>query len=136
MQWLAPGSGRPAVVTAQTRAQDAVRRRQPPSAAGVVGRLRSEAALGLPWWLDSCDISILPFTTQIKYALQTPPLRQALKLKVTFCVRGVLSPLLANVLLDEVDKELEKRGHAFVRYADDCNVYARSPRAGQRVMEL
>ena len=48
----------------------------------------------------------------------------------------MLSPLLANVLLDEVDKELEKRGHAFVRYADDCNVYARSPRAGQRVMEL
>jgi group II intron reverse transcriptase/maturase len=49
---------------------------------------------------------------------------------------GPLSPLLANVLLDEVDKELEKRGHAFVRYADDCNVYVRSPRAGQRVMGL
>jgi RNA-directed DNA polymerase len=49
---------------------------------------------------------------------------------------GPLSPLLANVLLDEVDKELERRGHAFVRYADDCNVYVRSRRAGQRVMEL
>jgi len=49
---------------------------------------------------------------------------------------GPLSPLLANVLLDEVDKELEKRGHAFVRYADDCNVYVRSRRAGARVMEL
>jgi group II intron reverse transcriptase/maturase len=49
---------------------------------------------------------------------------------------GPLSPLLANVLLDEVDKELEKRGHAFVRYADDCNVYVRSQRAGLRVMEL
>jgi group II intron reverse transcriptase/maturase len=48
---------------------------------------------------------------------------------------GPLSPLLANVLLDEVDKELEKRGHAFVRYADDLNVYVRSQRAGQRVME-
>jgi RNA-directed DNA polymerase len=48
---------------------------------------------------------------------------------------GPLSPLLANVLLDEVDKELEKRGHAFVRYADDCNVYVRSKRAGERVME-
>jgi RNA-directed DNA polymerase len=48
---------------------------------------------------------------------------------------GPLSPLLANVLLDEVDKELEKRGHAFVRYADDCNVYVRSRRAGERVME-
>ena len=47
---------------------------------------------------------------------------------------GPLSPLLANVLLDEVDKELEKRGHAFARYADDCNVYVRSKRAGERVM--
>jgi hypothetical protein len=42
--------------------------------------------------------------------------------------------LLANVLLDEVDRELEKRGHAFVRYADDCNVYVRSPKAGERVL--
>jgi group II intron reverse transcriptase/maturase len=47
---------------------------------------------------------------------------------------GPLSPLLANVLLDEVDKELEKRGHAFVRYADDLNVYVRSRMAGDRVM--
>ena len=45
-----------------------------------------------------------------------------------------LSPLLANVLLDEVDKELERRGHCFVRYADDCNVYVRSQKAGERVM--
>ena len=49
---------------------------------------------------------------------------------------GPLSPLLANVLLDEVDKELERRGHCFVRYADDANVYVRSRRAGQRVMVL
>jgi RNA-directed DNA polymerase len=49
---------------------------------------------------------------------------------------GPLSPLLANVLLDEVDKELERRGHCFARYADDCNVYVRSRRSGERVMEL
>ena len=49
---------------------------------------------------------------------------------------GPLSPLLANVLLDEVDRELERRGHCFVRYADDCNVYVRSRRAGERVMAL
>jgi group II intron reverse transcriptase/maturase len=47
---------------------------------------------------------------------------------------GPLSPLLANVLLDDVDKELERRGHACVRYADDLNVYVRSPRAGERVL--
>ena len=49
---------------------------------------------------------------------------------------GPLSPLLANVMLDEVDKELERRGHRFARYADDANVYVRSVRAGQRVMEV
>ncbi|MHA3903071.1 group II intron reverse transcriptase/maturase [Castellaniella sp. WN] len=49
---------------------------------------------------------------------------------------GPLSPLLANVLLDEVDRELECRGHCFVRYADDCNVYVGSRRAGERVMGL
>lgn len=49
---------------------------------------------------------------------------------------GPLSPLLGNVMLDEVDKELERRGHSFVRYADDCNVYVRSRQAGERVMGL
>jgi group II intron reverse transcriptase/maturase len=47
---------------------------------------------------------------------------------------GPVSPLLANVLLDEVDKELEQRGHAFVRYADDLRVFVGSKKAGQRVM--
>lgn len=47
---------------------------------------------------------------------------------------GPLSPLLSNVMLHELDKELEKRGHRFCRYADDCNIYVRSMRAGQRVM--
>jgi RNA-directed DNA polymerase len=49
---------------------------------------------------------------------------------------GPLSPLLANVMLDEVDKELERRGHCFARYADDANVYVRSVKAGERVMAL
>ncbi len=47
---------------------------------------------------------------------------------------GPLSPLLSNLVLDELDRELERRGHCFVRYADDCNIYVRSERAGQRVM--
>jgi RNA-directed DNA polymerase len=49
---------------------------------------------------------------------------------------GPLSPLLSNVLLDEVDKALEKRGHRFARYADDCNVYVRSQKAGERVLKF
>jgi len=48
---------------------------------------------------------------------------------------GPLSPLLANIILDDLDKELEKRGHKFTRYADDCNTYVKSKRAGERVME-
>jgi RNA-directed DNA polymerase len=48
---------------------------------------------------------------------------------------GPLSPLLSNLVLDELDRELERRGHRFVRYADDCNIYVGSERAGQRVME-
>ncbi|WP_459593800.1 reverse transcriptase domain-containing protein, partial [Bradyrhizobium diazoefficiens] len=44
---------------------------------------------------------------------------------------GPLSPLLSNLMLDVLDKELEKRGHRFVRYADDCNIYVRSQRAGE-----
>ncbi len=48
---------------------------------------------------------------------------------------GPLSPLLANLLLDELDKELEKRGHRFCRYADDCNIYVKSEQAGHRVMD-
>ena len=48
---------------------------------------------------------------------------------------GPLSPLMANLLLDRLDKELERRGHRFVRYADDCNIYVRSRRAGERVLQ-
>ena len=48
---------------------------------------------------------------------------------------GPLSPLLSNLVLDELDQELERRGHRYVRYADDCNIYVRSERAGQRVMQ-
>lgn len=48
---------------------------------------------------------------------------------------GPLSPLLSNIVLDELDRELERRGHRFVRYADDCNIYVRSWRAGERLME-
>jgi len=47
---------------------------------------------------------------------------------------GPLSPLMSNILLDELDKELEERGHKFCRYADDCNVYVQSIKAGTRVM--
>ena len=55
--------------------------------------------------------------------------------KVTNCVSGVLSPLLSNIVLNELDKELKARGHRFVRYADDCSIYVRSEKSANRVME-
>jgi RNA-directed DNA polymerase len=58
-----------------------------------------------------------------------------LEKKVCKIVRGVLSPLLSNILLTDLDRELEQRGHRFCRYADDCNVYVKSARAGARVLE-
>ncbi len=63
-----------------------------------------------------------------------PSLDQALEAEVTFCVQGVLTPLLSNLVLDDLDKELARRGLRFCRYADDCNIYVRSHRAGKRVM--
>ena len=64
----------------------------------------------------------------------SPLRRQPLVVEVTFCVQGVISPLLSNIVLDDLDKELTRRGHRFCRYADDCNIYVRSQRAGERVM--
>jgi RNA-directed DNA polymerase len=56
------------------------------------------------------------------------------RVKIIFCVQAVLSPLLSNLVLNDLDKELERRGRRFCRYADDCTIYVRSRRAGERVM--
>ena len=79
-------------------------------------------------------MTVLPFATQIKNGCATIKRDCALEVEVTLCVRGVLSPLLSNLVLDDLDKELARRGHRFCRYADDCNIYVRSRRAGERVM--
>src|SRR3954453_17863181 len=69
-------------------------------------------------------------------SLHYPPIPAGTVLKCRFyqIVGGVLSPLLSNLVLDDLDKELTQRGHRFCRYAGDCNVYVRSRRAGERVM--
>ena len=79
--------------------------------------------------MSTCVLVSLPAGRSSPLKPNTPQ-----KLEVIHCVRGVLSPLLANILLDDLDKELEKRGHRFCRYADDCNIYVKSEAAGQRVM--
>src|SRR3989475_2116475 len=101
-----------------------------------VGHERRSAAEPFPLWLSaSYVIHILPLKTEVKHRVPCSPARDCpFELEITFCVRGVLSPLLSNLVLDELDRELERRKHRFVRYADDCNIYVRSQRAGQRVM--
>jgi RNA-directed DNA polymerase len=66
--------------------------------------------------------------------MPAPAENLAFEVEVIFCVQGVLSPLLSNLVLDDLDKELARRGLRFCRYADDCNIYVRSRRAGERVM--
>jgi RNA-directed DNA polymerase len=78
-------------------------------------------------------MTILPFATQIKNAGAAIEANSPIEGEVIFCVRGVISPLLSNLVLDDLDKELTQRGHRFCRYADDCNIYVRSHHAGERV---
>src|SRR5207245_5583388 len=93
----------------------------------------SPARLSAPGSIAPYDIIVLPFATQIKHKSGTPIHDGPLKAEVTFCVQGVLSPLLSNLMLDVLDKELERRGHRFVRYAGpreggDCNIDVQSRR--------
>src|SRR5260370_6140442 len=92
------------------------------------------ARVAAPGSIARCDIIVFPFATQIKHKSRTPIHDGPLKAEVTFCVQGVLSPLLSNLMLDGLDNELERRGHRFVRYADDCNIYVQSRRARGRGM--
>ena len=134
MSRLPEGSGTLAVVTAHGYRRGAVRRRRPRWADPAGDTRHLTGAPCPPSSLASRDINIVLLTAQIKHGLRPPALDDAVKLKVTFCVRGVLSPLLSNIVLDELDRELARRGHRFVRYADDENIYVRSERAGHRVM--
>ena len=79
-------------------------------------------------------INVLPLKAQVKHRVTgSPTPHYPLEFEITFCVRGVISPLLSNLVLDELDREPEQRRHCIVRYADDCNIYVRSRRAGERV---
>jgi len=80
------------------------------------------------------DANILLLASQVNDRQRSTQRDPPLELKLISCVYGVLSPLLSNILLTDLDRELERRGLAFVRYADDCNVYVRSRRAGERIM--
>src|ERR1700679_482839 len=75
-----------------------------------------------------CDIWILLFATQIKHIPRTPMPSLALKPEVTFCVQGVISPLLAAIYLDPLDHLMAEQGYERVGYADDFVVLCRSPR--------
>lgn len=125
------------------------------SAHDAVGRARQHIAAGYRWVVD---LDIEKFFDRVNHdVLMARVVRRVRDRRVLRVIRrylqagvmedglvsprtegtpqgGPLSPLLSNILLDELDKELERRGHRYVRYADDANVYVRSKRAGQRVM--
>jgi RNA-directed DNA polymerase len=84
--------------------------------------------------LEPRDVSILLFTTQIKHRSRSPSCNHPLELKVTFCVRGVISPLLANSYLDPLDHELAAAGYEMVRYADDLVLLCRSAEEADRAL--
>src|SRR2546422_3864522 len=89
---LAPGSGMPAAATTRTRPRAAVLHRPPRSVEPGAGGQRLAVGPCAPSSLEPRDINIFLFTTQIKHRLLTPARDHALKLKVTFCVRGVMTP--------------------------------------------
>lgn len=121
----------------------------------AVKRAREHIAAGFRW---CCDLDLAKFFDRVNHDILMSRVARRIKDKrVLLLIRrflqaglmvdgvvsprvegtpqgGPLSPLLSNILLDELDKELEARGHRFVRYADDCNVYVQSKAAGERVM--
>lgn len=132
MRRLARGSGTPAAAITQTRPRAAVPHPQPRSA--EQGADRPYLAVGpcASSSLESRDINILLLTSQIKHRPCTPSHDHTLELKVTFCVRGAISPLLANIYLHDFDRAFHEPGGPaqfanarLVRYADDFVVLAR-----------
>src|SRR5437879_6282251 len=122
-------------LTSRTRATTDALLREARFDAATVHERHSAGEPSPSWSNGSCDIIVLLFTTKIKQCVPfSPPHNCSSKLEIAFCVRGVLSPVLSNIVLNELDQELERRGHRFTRYADDCNIYVRSRRAGERVM--
>jgi RNA-directed DNA polymerase len=83
-----------------------------------------------------CDIYVLPFATQIKNAIALSPAADlAFELKLIFCVQGVISPLLANIYLDPLDKLMAARGYRMVRYADDFVILCRTREAADAALD-
>ena len=123
---LPEGSGMPGVATGETGETATppllpCRSHAPASCALHSAARPSEHRLIVP-----CDIDVLPFTSQIKHRTGPPSLDQTLKPEVTFCVQGVVSPLLSNILLTPFDKEMRQMGYRLTRWADDWVVTCRT----------
>src|ERR1700674_2540004 len=113
-------------LTDRTRVTSAVPLRAKQHDAGV-GHERRSAAEPFPLWSSApYVINILPLKAKVKHRVPCSPTRDCpFELKITFCVRGVVSPTLSNILLTPFDREMRLRGYQLTRYADDCVPRAR-----------
>src|SRR5690242_442733 len=99
---------------------------------------RSVARLSVCWWLAACDIHMLPLTSKIKGGTRTPIFYHSLKLEITFCVQGVISPGLANLFLHYAFDTWMARTYPdipFERYADDIICHCRNAEEAQALWD-
>jgi len=114
-------------LTSRTRATTDALLREARFDAATVHERHSAGEPSPSWSNGSCDITVLLFTTKIKQCVPfSPPHNCSFKLEIAFCVRGVVSPALSNILLTPFDREMRLRGYQLTRYADDWVVTCKS----------
>src|SRR3989442_9957706 len=114
-------------LTSRTRATTDALLREARFDAATVHERHSAGEPSPSWSNGSCDITVLLFTTNIKQCVPfSPPHNCSFKLEIAFCVRGVISPTLSNILLTPFDREMRLRGYQLTRYADDWVITCKS----------
>src|SRR5438309_2709382 len=114
-------------LTSRTRATTDALLREARFDAATVHERHSAGEPSPSWSNGSCDITVLLFTTKIKQCVPfSPPHNCSFKLEIAFCVRGVVSPLLSNILLTPFDREMRRKGYQLTRYADDWVITCKS----------
>src|SRR5438309_11731994 len=123
-------------LTSRTRATTDALLREARFDAATVHERHSAGEPSPSWSNGSCDITVLLFTTKIKQCVPfSPPHNCSFKLEIAFCVRGVVSPALSNILLTPFDREMRLRGYQLTRYADDWVITCKSAAEARAAVE-